>query len=285
MASPRASWWSGRPRSGSAPARPARATRSARRRRTGCPARTPRAARPYPGRSAGTAARAGPRPAPRARRAARPRPRPRAGPRGWASHPSAGAVCATLRLAPPRLGDLQDGVAGAGLPSLDRMVSHPSPAPAQGQNPPVSATRLLAPLRAVGPAALWLGGAHLLLDAVFGLETAFLMLYGLFFSVVLLPFALLGVPVWILTAWVSNGLAFVERARYRALLGVTIDSQPMPPAQRHLLRYGGALWRDEGVRRRALHQVVALPLGLLTTGVAYTVLAGGIGLLGTAAVL
>jgi signal transduction histidine kinase len=150
---------------------------------------------------------------------------------------------------------------------------------------PIGPGRRLAQLRAVVGPAFWLGAAHLLLDGVLGFAFAFLLGFGLFFSVVLLPFALLGVPVWILTTWVSTGLAHLERARYRLLLGVDIDIQPLPPAQRNPLHYGGALWRDEGVRRRAAHQLVALPLGMLTTGVVYTLLAGGVGLIGAAAVL
>lgn len=153
---------------------------------------------------------------------------------------------------------------------------------------PASATspgRRLAPLRAAVAPAFWLGAAHLLLDAAFGFLFTLTLLQGLIASLVLLPFALLGVPVWILTAWLSTGLAHLERARYWLLLGVTVDLQPMPAPDRNPLRYGGALWRDEGVRRRALHQLVALPLGVLTTGVVYGVLVGGVGLLGAAVAL
>jgi signal transduction histidine kinase len=161
------------------------------------------------------------------------------------------------------------------------MVSHPTSAPARA----VRAPRFPASLRAVGTSGFWLQTAHLLLDVAFGAVATFLLLFGLFFTLALLPFALLGVPVWILTTWISTGLAQLERARYRVLLGVVIDAQPMPALDRNPLRYGGALWRDEGVRRRGVHQLVALPLGLLTSGVVYTLLAGGLGLLGTAAVL
>jgi signal transduction histidine kinase len=161
------------------------------------------------------------------------------------------------------------------------MVSHPSSAPSRA----VRAPRFPASLRAVGTAAFWLQAAHLLLDVVIGALSTFLLLSGLFFTVVLLPFALLGLPVWILTTWISSGLARLEQARYRVLLGVRVEPQPMPPLERNPLRYGGVLLRDEGVRRRGLHQLVAFPLGMLTSGVVYTMLAGGLGLLGTAVVL
>jgi signal transduction histidine kinase len=135
------------------------------------------------------------------------------------------------------------------------------------------------PLRALVAPSTWLTAAHLLLDAVLGMTYAFVLGTGLVFSLVLLPLALVGVPVWIVTVWVSAGLARIERARYRLLLGVEIEAQPMPSAHRNPLRYGGVLWRDPGVRRRALHQLLAGPMGLLTAGVTYFLLSGALALL------
>jgi signal transduction histidine kinase len=135
------------------------------------------------------------------------------------------------------------------------------------------------PVRALIAPSTWLAAAHLLLDGVLGVAYAFVLLLGLFFSAVLLPLALLGVPVWILTAWVSVAMARIERARCRALLGVDIAEQPMPHAQRNPLRYAGTLWRDPGVRRRALHQVLAAPLGMLTSAIVYFLLSGAVALL------
>jgi signal transduction histidine kinase len=135
------------------------------------------------------------------------------------------------------------------------------------------------PLRALVAPSTWLAAAHLLLDAVVGMASAFVLGMGLFFSVVLLPLALLGVPVWIITTWVSAGIARLERARYRILLGVEIDTQPLPAFQRNPLRYGGVLWRDPGVRRRAAHQLIAAPVGVLTSGFTYVLLSGALALL------
>jgi signal transduction histidine kinase len=135
------------------------------------------------------------------------------------------------------------------------------------------------PLRALVAPPTWLAAAHLLLDALVGTASAFVVGLGLFLSVALLPLALLGVPVWIVTAWVSAGLARLERRRYRVLLGVAIDTQPLPAFQRNPLRYGGVLWRDPGVRRRALHQLLAAPVGVLTSGITYVLLSGALALL------
>jgi signal transduction histidine kinase len=90
---------------------------------------------------------------------------------------------------------------------------------------------------------------------------------------------MLGLPVWILTVWVSLGMARLERTRCRMLLGVEIPEQPMPEAQLNPLRYGGALWRDAGVRRRILHQLLAAPLGALTSLLVYFLLSGAVALL------
>lgn len=135
------------------------------------------------------------------------------------------------------------------------------------------------PLRALVAASTWLAAAHLLLDAVVGLTSAFVLGMGLVFSVVLLPLALVGVPVWIVTAWVSAGMARLERARYRILLGVEIETEPLPAFQRNPLRYGGVLWRDPGVRRRAVHQLLAAPVGVLTSGITYALLSGALAML------
>jgi len=135
------------------------------------------------------------------------------------------------------------------------------------------------PLRALLAPSTWLSAAHLLLDAVVGMASTFVLGMGLFFSILLLPLALAGVPVWIVTAWVSAGIARIERARYRILLGVEIDTQPMPAFQPNPMRYGGVLWRDPGVRRRAVHQLVAAPVGVLTSGITYVLLSGALALL------
>ncbi|HZG89173.1 MAG TPA: sensor histidine kinase [Pseudonocardia sp.] len=140
------------------------------------------------------------------------------------------------------------------------------------------------PLPALLAPATWLGAAHLLLDVVFGVGYAFVMGVGLVLALALLPLALAGVPVWIVTAWLSAAMGRLERARYRVLLGVRIEPQPMPPLQANPLRYGGELWRDEGVRRRGLHQLVAFPLGVLTSGVVYALLSGAVALLVAVAV-
>jgi signal transduction histidine kinase len=135
------------------------------------------------------------------------------------------------------------------------------------------------PLRALLAPRTWVAAAHLLLDGFFGMAYAFVLVMGLAFTLMLLPFAMLGVPVWIITAWASVLLAHIERTRLRWFLGVDIAAQPMPPGDRNPLRYAGLLMRDPGVRRRAAHQLLAAPLGVLTAGIVYGLLSGAVALL------
>lgn len=120
--------------------------------------------------------------------------------------------------------------------------------------------------------ATWLTAAHLLLDVAVGFATAALVGFLLVASVLLFPLGLLGVPVWLLTARVSALLGRFERARVRLLLGADIGAEPLPPSDRNPLRHGGTLLRDQGVRRRIGHQLLAFPLGLLTSTLTYTLL-------------
>ena len=135
------------------------------------------------------------------------------------------------------------------------------------------------PLRALLAPTTWLTAAHLLLDVAVGSIYTVVLITALLCTVALLPCALLGLPVWIITAWMSRVLARLERMRYRMLLGVRIDMQPMPPGDRNPLRYAAALWRDHGVRRRGVHQLLALPLGMVTSGIVYLLLSGSVMLL------
>ena len=139
------------------------------------------------------------------------------------------------------------------------------------------------PLRAALAPATWPAAMHVLLDGVVGLLTTWLVLLGLAGTLLLLPFALLGLPVWILTTWMGVVLARLQITRIRVLLGVEITQQPLPAPEvnpvRNPLRYGGALMRDPGVRRRLAHHLLAGPLGVLTSLFAFLLLAGGVTLL------
>uniref|UniRef100_UPI0015EFFBE3 sensor domain-containing protein n=1 Tax=Pseudonocardia pini TaxID=2758030 RepID=UPI0015EFFBE3 len=134
-------------------------------------------------------------------------------------------------------------------------------------------------VRALGAPATWSTAAHLLLDVAVGFATATIVGFGLLLSLLLFPLGLLGVPVWLLTARLSALLGRLERRRHAVLLGTQIDAEPLPPADRRLLRYGGTLLRDQGVRRRLAHQLLALPVGLLTSTLTFTLLTWGIVLL------
>jgi hypothetical protein len=102
------------------------------------------------------------------------------------------------------------------------------------------------------------------------------LLTGLFFTVPPLPFALIGLPVWIVTAWVSAALAGSSVPGSACCSACRSGPQPMPAGDRNPLRYGGI---NPGVRRRGAHQLLALPLGVLTSGITYFLLSGAVALL------
>ena len=137
----------------------------------------------------------------------------------------------------------------------------------------------LDPWHALVSPAVWLATAHLLLDAAVAAVVANVVGFGLLVSAMLLPVAMIGAPVFVLTARLSAGFAAFERARYRALLGVELPAQPLPPRPLNPVRSAGVLVRDIGVRRRLAHQLVAVPLGALLTGLMYITLVGGVALL------
>lgn len=124
--------------------------------------------------------------------------------------------------------------------------------------------------------ATWLMAAHLLVDGAAGMVYALVVGFGLAFTVMLLPFALAGLPLWIVLTWVSFGLARIEQARLRVMLGADVELQPMPPGERNPLRYGGNLMRDPGVRRRIAHQLLMGPLGALMATIAVLWLSGAV---------
>jgi signal transduction histidine kinase len=134
-------------------------------------------------------------------------------------------------------------------------------------------------LRALAAPATWLTAAHLLLDVAVGFATAALTGFLLVASVLLFPLGLLGVPVWLLTTRVSALLGRLERRRVQVFLGADIGAEPLPPSDRNPLRHGGTLLRDQGVRRRLGHHLLAFPLGMLTSWVTFTLLTGSLMLL------
>jgi signal transduction histidine kinase len=134
-------------------------------------------------------------------------------------------------------------------------------------------------LRALAAPATWLTAAHLLLDVAVGFATAALTGFLLVASVLLFPLGLLGVPVWLLTTRVSALLGRLERRRVQVFLGADIGAEPLPPSDRNPLRHGGTLLRDQGVRRRVGHHLLAFPLGMLTSWVTFTLLTGSLMLL------
>jgi signal transduction histidine kinase len=126
--------------------------------------------------------------------------------------------------------------------------------------------------------ATWWALTHLSLDVFVGTITFSVTLTLLVTTVALLITFPLAIPfAWLLFV-ASRGMGRAERSRIAALLGVEIDD-PIPPLEatswwgRLVERArSGARWRE------IAHQLLALPLGILTTTVAILVWSGSLAL-------
>jgi signal transduction histidine kinase len=89
-------------------------------------------------------------------------------------------------------------------------------------------------------AETWVATVHLLTDLPMGMVVFIPTLIGLALSLGLLPLFLSGVLVLVITGWVANGLAIMERGRFALTLGVHIaDPRPAkdPDAPKGVVRW------------------------------------------------
>jgi len=132
------------------------------------------------------------------------------------------------------------------------------------------------PLRALVSPYLWLATMHLMTDVFVGAATFSIVVTLLALSGSLLVVMLVGIPIWIATAWVAAGLSAFERGRIAFFLGAAIAAPRWPtrPAGVSWLRYSGLLLRTGSVWRQVTYQLLLLPVGILTcalTAVGWTV--------------
>ena len=121
------------------------------------------------------------------------------------------------------------------------------------------------PLRALVSPQLWLASLHLVTDVVAGTITFTAAITMLSLSCLLMFAFFLGIPVWILTAWMAAGMASFERTRFAFFLGVDIPAPPWPvrPPDVSWLRYAGLLVRAGTVWRQLAYHLLLLPIGAL----------------------
>jgi signal transduction histidine kinase len=96
---------------------------------------------------------------------------------------------------------------------------------------------VLRAVHAVVSGRTWLAVIHLLAGMVIGLASFSIFLTGAVVGVVLLPFALAGLPVLVAVLWLCMQFARSERARFAVLLGARM---PAPPRR---LRSDASWWR------------------------------------------
>jgi signal transduction histidine kinase len=120
-----------------------------------------------------------------------------------------------------------------------------------------------APHRALVSAALWRGAAHLAGDLVAGLAGLSLLL-TLVVGVLLLPVALVGLPITVAAGWALDRFAAAERVRYAATCSLGIPAQPRPALSRSLLRSASALATARCTWRQLGYCLAMLPLSVVT---------------------
>ncbi|MCR6491122.1 sensor domain-containing protein [Cellulomonas sp. P24] len=113
----------------------------------------------------------------------------------------------------------------------------------------------------------WLASAHLLLDLPVGMLWGTLVVALLASSIGLMPLALLGVPLLVVTLAGSLLAARAEHARTRMLLGAApVAPVPLPRTATGWLR----LLADGRAWLSCLYAVVLLPLGIVNATVTFT---------------
>ncbi|WP_159002166.1 sensor histidine kinase [Streptomyces sp. NRRL B-3229] len=121
-----------------------------------------------------------------------------------------------------------------------------------------------APHRALVSPALWRGAAHLAGDTVAGLVGLTLLLV-LTLGVMLLPVALIGLPVMVAAGWALDRFAAAERVRYAATCALGIPAQPRPVLSRSPLRSARTLATARCTWRQLGYCVAVVPLSLVTS--------------------
>ncbi|MFF2125814.1 sensor domain-containing protein [Streptomyces olivochromogenes] len=125
-----------------------------------------------------------------------------------------------------------------------------------------------APHRALLSPALWRAASHLAWDVVAGLA-ALTVLLVLGIGILLLPVALVGLPVVVGAGWALDRLAAAERFRYAATCSLAIPAQPRPALSRSLTRSARALATGRCTWRQLGYCLALVPVSALTgTGVA-----------------
>jgi signal transduction histidine kinase len=136
------------------------------------------------------------------------------------------------------------------------------------------------PLLALFSPYTWLATFHLL-TGVFVAGPAFAIPIVFFVSIPLLPVFGAGVPLFLATMFLCRVVGVIERARFRATLGVQILPPALPDWDGHPLRYLGALLRSGGLWRLMAYCFVSLPLSVLSLALTLAFWSGPVALMAT----
>ena len=137
------------------------------------------------------------------------------------------------------------------------------------------------PLVALFSPYTWLATFHLLTGWIVSIP-AFVV--GVLFLTLWWPLMAafgVGIPVFFLLVGLIRVVGVVERARFRATLGVQILPPSLPVWDGHPLRYFGALLRSGGLWRLAAYCLVSMPLSVLTFALTLAFWCGPVALMAT----
>jgi len=128
--------------------------------------------------------------------------------------------------------------------------------------------RLFAPL---ADGRTWSASLHLLLDLPFGIAWFVITVVGLSLGVGLVPLALVGLVVLMATVALGRVISSVERARAKALLGVTVlPPQPRPAVESGSWRRMRSLLRDPEGWKGLAYGFIKFPLGIINFTIVVT---------------
>jgi signal transduction histidine kinase len=124
----------------------------------------------------------------------------------------------------------------------------------------------------------WSASLHLLLDLPFGIAWFTIVVVGLSLGVGLLPLALVGLLVLMVTVSMGRVISAVERARAQALLGVTVPPPgPRVEAPAGSWRHMRTLLHDPAGWKGLVYGLVKFPIGIFNFTVVVTLWAVALG--------
>lgn len=139
------------------------------------------------------------------------------------------------------------------------MVAMPAPVAASDAIP-------LNPLRALVSPYTWLASVHLTLNLFTAMVAFPIVLVPLLLAGPFMLLGLLGIPIFLLAAYLALGIGALDRARAKFFLGVETATplRPLRSQSRTFFSYVGSVVRSSTVWRHIAYALVQLPFAILS---------------------